>query len=78
MINLSLGNLESNKKYRFFYHYYRQYNTMSIHFKDCCYKAKNVICEVPTETKWNDTQPNLIIRGFCKSVEIKGDIAYIK
>jgi len=51
---------------------------MSIHFKDCCYKAKNVICEVPTETKWNDTQPNLIIRGFCKSVEIKGDIAYIK
>lgn len=59
------------KKYRFFYHYYRQYNEMTIHFKKKCYRVKNVICEVPTETKWNEKeQPYLVMQGFASEVII--------
>ncbi len=59
------------RKYRFFYHYYRQYNEMSVHFKGICHRTKNVECKVPTETKWNDKkQPNLVLRGFAENIEI--------
>lgn len=33
-------------------------------------KADNIVCEVPTETKWNKTQPKLVIRGFANEVVI--------
>ena len=56
------------KKYRFFYHYYKQYNEMSVHFRDKCYRTKNVICEVSSETHWNKTQPNLVMRGFATEI----------
>lgn len=58
------------KKYRFFYHYYKQYNEMSVHFRGTCYRSKNVVCNVPTETKWNKTQPNLVMRGFASEITI--------
>ncbi|YP_008242277.2 hypothetical protein N356_gp050 [Cellulophaga phage phi14:2] len=51
---------------------------MSVHFKGKCYKVNDVVSEVNTETKWNKTQPNLVIRGFAKEVNIVDDIAYIK
>lgn len=66
------------KKYRFFYHYYKQYNCLSVHFRGKCYKAANVICKVPTESKWNKTQPNLVMRGFAKEVTIVDGLATIK
>ena len=59
-----------SKKYRFFYHFYKKYNTMSVHFRGKCYRSKNVICNVPTETHWNNSQPRLVVRGFCKDIEI--------
>ena len=46
---------------------------MSVHFKGACMKAKNVICEVPCETKWNERQPRLIMRGFAHEVIKKDD-----
>lgn len=58
------------KKYRFFYHYYRRYRCMSVHFKGVCYKTNNVICNVDSETKWNKKQPNLVIQGWAESVNI--------
>lgn len=61
------------RKYRFFYHYYKQYNEMSVHFRGVCYRAKNVECFAKTETKWNKTQPNLIVRGFCSKIESTED-----
>ena len=48
------------KKYRFFYHYYKQKGKMSIHFKKTCCVVDNIICNVPCETKWKKTQPRLI------------------
>lgn len=50
---------------------------MSIHFKGRCYPASNIICNVPCETKWNKTQPNLVMRGFAKNIRFEGDNIYI-
>ena len=68
----------SNKKYRVFFHYYKQYKCMSIHFRNKCMKAKNIECNVAIETKYNKSQPQLVMQGFAESVEIKDDICYIK
>lgn len=59
------------KKYRFYYHYYRQYKCMSVHYRGKCYKTDNVICNTKTETKWNKTQPNLVIQGWASDIKIK-------
>ena len=56
---------------RFFYHYYKQYGCLSIHYNKQCTKVDEIVCNVPTETKWNKTQPKLVVRGFAKKVEIK-------
>lgn len=65
------------KKYRFFYHYYKQKGKMSIHFKKSCTVVDDVICQVPCETKWKNTQPRLIMQGFAHNVEILENKAYI-
>lgn len=66
------------KKYRFFYHYYKQYKCMSVHFRNTCYKVDNVECLVPTETKWKKTQPHLVLQGWCSELEIKENKIVIK
>lgn len=58
------------KKYRFFYHYYRQYDCMSIHYKGACTRVDSVVCEAKNETKRNKTQPRLVIQGFSSNVKI--------
>ncbi len=44
---------------------------MSVHFDKTCTKVDDVECFVPTETKWNKIQPQLVIRGFAKEVVIE-------
>jgi hypothetical protein len=65
------------KKYRFFYHYFKQKKRMSIHFRGACTVVDNVVCKVPCETKWNKTQPNLVMRGYASAVSIEDGIATI-
>lgn len=65
------------KKYRFFYHYRKSVDGMTIHFKKQCIPVKDIICEVPCETKWKKDQPHLIMQGFCKNVIIKNNKAII-
>lgn len=67
----------NNKKYRFYYHYNKPNNSMTIHFKKECIIVKNVICKVNTETKWYDIQPRLRLQGFCEDVIIEKDKATI-
>jgi len=69
---------ETEKKYRFFFHYYKRYKCLSIHFKGKCYRANDVICEVPINSKWNKTQPNLVMQGFAKKIIIEKDVCTIK
>jgi hypothetical protein len=66
------------KKYRFFYHYFKQKNCMSVHFRGQCHQCKDVVCDASTETKWNKTQPKLVIRGFASEIENINGIIYIK
>lgn len=70
--------IPSNRKYRFFYHYFKQKKKMSVHFKGQCHVVNDIQCNVPCETKWNTTQPNLIMRGFAKELIIENGIAVIK
>ena len=58
----------NGKKYRFFYHYRRSVKGMTVHFKGQCIPCKNVVCKVDSETKWNKTQPQLVMQGFAKNV----------
>lgn len=58
------------KKHRFFYHYRRSSQGMTVHYRGQCIPCKNVRCHVPTETKWNKQQPLLVIQGFASCVEI--------
>lgn len=64
--------------YRFFYHYYKAKKAMSVHFRGACYVAKDVKCQVPCETKWNNRQPQLVMRGFANDVLIRDGVAYIR
>jgi len=65
------------RKYRFFYHYFKQKKKMSIHFRNKCYIVDNITCKVECETKWSKTQPNIVMRGFCTEIIIDNNSAII-
>lgn len=65
------------RKYRFFYHYFKAKKRMSVHWKGACSVVDDVQCDVPCETKWNKTQPMLVMRGFATDVTIRNGKAYI-
>ena len=65
------------KKYRFFFHYRKQTEGMTLHFKGQCIPVYDIECRVKCETKRNKTQPNLVLRGFCKDVLIEDNKAII-
>lgn len=65
------------KKYRFFYHYFRQKRKMSIHWRGSCTVVRDVQCNVPCETKFNKRQPFLVMQGFASNVVFKKDLAII-
>ena len=50
---------------------------MTVHFKKQCIVVKDVKCQVPCETKWNKTQPYLIMQGMATNVEIIDNVAYM-
>ena len=51
---------------------------MTVHFRGKCYIAKDIVCNPAVETKWNDTQPRLVLRGWCSSIEVSIDKIIIK
>lgn len=64
---------------RFFYHYHRHgERQMTIHFNKKCIQVDNVVCEVPCESKFNKTQPKLVMRGFCKAVKVRNGVGIIR
>lgn len=50
---------------------------MSVHFKKTCHVVTDIKCNVACETKYNKTQPYLVMQGFAKEVIIDKDVAYI-
>ena len=46
---------------------------MSIHYRGKCVPVKEVICNTPCETKWNKTQPVLVMQGYSSNIEFVDD-----
>ena len=65
------------KKYRFFYHYNKKEGKLTVHYKKQCHFVDNLICKVPTDSKWNKIQPYLVIQGYATEVKVLNNIAYI-
>jgi len=65
------------KQYRFFYHYNKHKNMMTVHWHKQCLIVKNVECNVPCITWWSERQPKIVMRGKASSIVIIGDTARI-
>lgn len=65
------------RKYRFFYHYFKQKDKMSIHFKGTCYVVNSIQCLVPCYTKRNKRQPRLVMQGHATEIIINKGTATI-
>jgi hypothetical protein len=61
------------KQYSFFFHYRKQTNGMTVHFRGKCYPCKYVNCQVSCTTKYNKTQPILTMNGKCSELIIEDD-----
>ena len=66
------------KKRRFFFHYRRATNGMTIHWKNECIPVVDVVCKVACETKRNKKQPKLVMQGFAKNVSVHDGIGVIE
>lgn len=67
-----------NKKYRFYFHWVKQTDKWSVHFKNECIHAEHLECNVPCEAKKNKRQPYRVMRGFASQVNVKNDKITIK
>ena len=56
------------KKRRFFYHYNKKNHKMTVHWQRMCMVVDDIECRVGCETKWNKTQPQLVMRGWANNV----------
>lgn len=65
------------KQYRFFFHYNKQNGKMSVHFRKKCYIVDNVACFTQCHTKWNRTQPKVVMQGFATDLVIVDNSAII-
>ena len=50
---------------------------MTVHFMGTCNIVDDIECKVPCETKWNKSQPQLVMRGFANNVHILDNKAII-
>jgi len=67
-----------SKKYRFFYHFFKQKGKMSVHFRGKCHIVDHVICEPECETHWRNSQPRLVMRGWASNVIVNNNQAVIR
>lgn len=67
-----------NKKRRFFFHFRKSTGELTLHWNKQCIPVKDIDCKVPVETKWNNQQPKVVLRGFASTIDIVGNKAYIK
>lgn len=65
-------------KYRFFFHYRKSTGGMTVHFRGKCYPCKDVVCEVLCATKYNKTQPKLVMQGWAQEISILKDVDTIR
>lgn len=59
--------------WRFFYHYNKPKGKITVHFRGKCYLVDDVACFVPCSSKWNKSQPKLVIQGWAEKVTLLGN-----
>lgn len=69
--------MPQKRKKRFFFHFRKQTGELTLHWKNQCISVKNIECNVPVETKWNNQQPKIVLRGFATEVQIIDNKAII-
>ena len=65
------------RKKRFFFHFRKSTGELTLHWNKQCIPVKNVIVNVPVETKWNSQQPKVVLRGWAKEITIENNTATI-
>jgi hypothetical protein len=65
------------KKRRFFFHFRKSTGELTLHWQKQCIPIKDVVCNVPLETKWNKQQPRVVLQGFAEKIEIIENKAFI-
>ena len=69
--NLRSWELSRERKYRFFYHYNRQKNKISIHFRGKCYLVDNLSICVAAVSKRSEKSPKFVVQGWTKGIKIQ-------
>lgn len=67
----------SGRAYRFFFHYNKYTGGMTVHYRKQCIAVDDITCNVSTETKWNKSQPRLVVQGFAKEIRLEKGRAII-
>jgi hypothetical protein len=65
------------KKRRFFFHFRKSTGELTLHWNKQCIQVKDIVCNVPLETKWNKQQPRVVLRGFASDIQITNGKALI-
>ena len=65
------------KKYRFFFHFRKSTGDLTLHWQKQCIPIKDVVCNVPIQSKWNKQQPRVVLQGFAEKIEIIEQKAFI-
>jgi hypothetical protein len=65
------------KKYRFYFHWRKCHDRMSVHYRGQCLDAKDVVCKAKCSSKHNKRQPRLVMQGWASKVKVVDDVAYI-
>ena len=50
---------------------------MTVHYRKQCIVVKDIVCYAACKTKWNKTQPQIVMQGWAEKVLIENDTAYI-
>lgn len=76
--------MNNMRKYVFYFHYNKPYSKKhgvdkwSIHHRNTCYIVDKIICDVPTFSKNNKTQPRVVMKGYATDITIRDNVAHIK
>jgi hypothetical protein len=70
--------MSASTRRRFFFHYNKHTGFMTVHYRGVCIPVKDVKCLVPVETKYNKTQPRLVLRGWAEAVTVHEQLAVIQ
>jgi len=68
----------------FWYHYNKPASSkrgkpqITVHYNKICHLVDNVVVNVPTYGHIRNDQPRFVVKGKCKKLDIRENIAYIE